>query len=839
MNDIELLAPAGDWEAFVAAVENGADAVYLGGRLFNARQFAGNFDNEQLKKALNYAHVRGVKVYLTMNTLLSDSELKQAVDFAGEAYIMGIDGIIVQDLGFAGLIRELYPGLDLHASTQMTIYNLEGVRTLEKLGFKRIVLARELGIDEIRNIAQNTSLEIEVFIHGALCISYSGQCLMSSIIGGRSGNRGKCAQPCRLPYELVGENRDGSYKGYLLSPKDLCSVNMLDSIINAGVKSFKIEGRMKSPEYVAAVTGIYRQYLDAVVKSEKHAQGKDFVDKKDIKNLMQVFNRGGFHSGYLQGKAGRDMMCYEKPKNWGVYLGEVISYDRYSGMVKIKLDDELSTGDGMEVWNGEEESPGAIITEIKINGRNKDSANKGDIVTAGSIKGKIRNGDKVYKTSDKRLNTALRESFTGKFRRKVPLKASVVINRKTPIALTVYDNEGNIVTIESASVPEKALNRPITEEKVMEQLRKTGSTPFEFDEIEIKLDDDLSVPVSVINDIRRKALEDMETKKAEKYKRVYISDAPDTANMEKAFDELPIGGKPAGNTRMKIAAYFYSLNNDCDYSKLKVDRLYLPFASMLDEKTRQAVSGYRQNGMEVYMWLPYITRGNYDTLIKSKLEQISQSGLDGILAGNAGSIMQVKEQIAQRDLKIAGDYSLNIFNRYSVKQMLKLGLSSVTISPELNLAQIGDAVKAAALPVEAIVYGRLPLMASEYCPVGSIKGDFTSRRKCHEACKNDKYRLRDRKGMEFPVLCDRIDCRSTILNSNVIFIPDTIERLKKSGVDTIRLYITDDEPSDIREIVEMHRDLVDNGPNAVEKHQRLVDRIKVKGFTKGHYYRGV
>ncbi|MCL6560488.1 MAG: U32 family peptidase, partial [Firmicutes bacterium] len=321
---VELLAPAGDWEAFLAAVENGADAVYLGGKLFNARQFAGNFDAGQLKTALDYAHVRGVRVYLTMNTLIADSELRQAVEFAESAYIMGIDGIIVQDTGFAGVLRKLYPGLDLHASTQMTVYNLDGVRALECLGFKRVVLARELCLDEIRYITENSSIEIEVFAHGALCVCYSGQCLMSSLIGGRSGNRGRCAQPCRLEYELVGpDGRAVAAEGkHLLSPRDLCLLGHLPRLAAAGVRALKIEGRMKSPEYVATVVRVYRQALDRFF-----AHPEDFAPTdEELRELAQIYNRG-FTPGFFLGDQGAAYQSYARPNNRGCPVGRVTAVD--------------------------------------------------------------------------------------------------------------------------------------------------------------------------------------------------------------------------------------------------------------------------------------------------------------------------------------------------------------------------------------------------------------------------------------------------------------------------------------------------------------------------------
>ena len=293
MSKIELLAPAGDFDCLKAAVQSGADSVYFGGELFNARSSATNFNRDELREAIRYAKLRNVKVNFTLNTLLKDDELEDAADLAKYVYSLGADAILVQDLGLAKYLIDNFPEMDIHASTQMSAHNLQGVLELERLGFKRVVLSRELSLHEIEYICQRSNIEIETFIHGALCISYSGQCLVSSLVGGRSGNRGKCAQACRLPYELVEEGSDKVIdKGYLLSPKDLCGLSFIPSLINAGVKCFKIEGRMKTPEYVATVTKIYRKYIDLAESNEPY-----IIDDNDIKELMQAFNRGGFSSG--------------------------------------------------------------------------------------------------------------------------------------------------------------------------------------------------------------------------------------------------------------------------------------------------------------------------------------------------------------------------------------------------------------------------------------------------------------------------------------------------------------------------------------------------------------
>ena len=345
MKNIELLSPAGDFDCLKAAIQNGANAVYLGASSFNARASATNFSNSELEEVIKYAHLRNVKINLTLNTLIKNDEFKDALDIAKNAAELGIDAIIVQDLGLAQKIIELFPTIDVHASTQITCHNFESVKKLESLGFKRIVLSRELSVDEIKYICNNTNVEVEVFIHGALCISYSGQCLLSSMIGGRSGNRGRCAQACRLPYELL-ENDKSIDKGYLLSPRDLCSINYLKDLIDAGVTSFKIEGRMKKPEYVSVVTSVYRKYIDKILNDSIQEKLSD----SDYNDLMQVFNRGGFSSGHLNSTSNHDLVFKEKQNNMGIYLGRIYDYNKNKGYIKLQLENSnIEVGDSVSI----------------------------------------------------------------------------------------------------------------------------------------------------------------------------------------------------------------------------------------------------------------------------------------------------------------------------------------------------------------------------------------------------------------------------------------------------------------------------------------------------------
>ncbi len=876
---VELLAPAGNREAFVAAVENGADAVYIGGQKFSARQYAANFDTEEMEWAVEYAHLRGARVYLAMNTLLDDREIEQALEYLKKPVEMGIDALIVQDPGFASAVRQVYPGIDLHASTQMTIYNIEGVRALEKEGFKRVILARELSLCRIEEICRNTNIEIEVFVHGALCVSYSGQCLMSSMIGGRSGNRGKCAQPCRQRYDFInietgyleGDGREKAARKYLLSPRDQCTVGFLDRIVATGVRSLKIEGRMKSPEYVAVVTGIYRKYLDRALEA---GDGGYSVDEKDLEILAQIFNRGGFNRGYFFGKTGKDMMCFEKPKNWGIYLGEAISYRSDAHLLKVRLANPISIGDGVEVWTNEDESPGNIITEIRVNGRRTDRAEKGQTAEIGSlsIAGKIPSGCKVYKTSDKNFLDQARKSYEDKSRRKTALHGFIEITEGERTVLRVSDDLGNSAVAVGDMEAETAVTRPISESRVVEQLSKTGNTPFYFSKIDVKITGNPALPVSEINSLRRKALGSLEREIIDCYRRDGRgyrkcggkdtgsgNSGSNTARAEQSSDPERIynaaesfgirdyrSGRVAG-----ISVYFAQIPENIEFAKIKAARVHIPFKYVLDraraEKTLFAVKG---SGAEAFIRLPHITSGNYDRLIREKLAGIAEIGFDGLTLGNIGTLEAVKEILGtgvsdtggqvsgSKKFKLSADYTLNAFNGRTVGWLRRSGFDTVTLSTELNLDQI-ERLKLHDLPgIEAMVYGRVAVMTSEYCPAGCICGGASTGRKC-AGCSPGRKGLRDRTNAVFPVVTDNMDCRSSIYNSATLLVPELCGRLKKSGVELFRLDFLFEDAETVYDVTAMYSDVLKYGDEALEKYAPLVERLRAGGFTRGHYFRGV
>jgi len=695
MNNIELLSPVGDFECLKAAVQNGADAVYLGATNFSARSSAKNFDLTSLEEAINYAHLRNVKVYLALNTLIKNSEFEEATKLAVDSYNLGIDAIIIQDLGLAIWIKENIPHLPLHASTQMTVHNLEGVLKLEKLGFERVVLSRETSIHEISDIHKKSSLEIEAFVHGALCISYSGQCLLSSMIGARSGNRGKCAQACRLPYKLY-DNDKLLDNGYLLSPRDLCSLDLLPDLIKAGVTSFKIEGRMKTPEYVAIVTKTYRKYLDLALSD------KDFlIDSQDKKTLMQVFNRGEFSYGHLEDAPNKNLIFKDKSNNMGIYLGIVSKYNENKGHITLTLNETLNIGDTISVQNEDYKYTVSELMEKKTNikeGKIKQT------VTIGRLKGNIKPGDKVYKLESIALNNLAKDSYSSELK-KTKINAYMKVKQNEPIFLKIdgpYD-----ISVESVSniFPEQAKNAPITYDRIEKQLSKLGGTPFEFEKIEIDLDDNLFISsISALNELRRDCVSKLENEIINKFRPKSIS---------YKFNEHNFFDAKYKNTTSLL---LNKLKLDFDYSKLvNVNNIYIPL-KYFSNKVYENIINTLGNKFNLYIYMPTIVKSNYKNLFKNNIEKcLEKYNIKGFIVSNIGDLELLENYI--KYYEILGNYTLNIFNNFSIKEFSNLGLSRITISPELDKENISDISSKSILPCEIIAYGNLPVMNLNYCPL--------------------------------------------------------------------------------------------------------------------------
>lgn len=419
MKKIELLAPAGSMESLVAAINRGADAIYLGGNKFSARAYASNFDNEMMMKAVDYAHSYGARVYVTINTLLKENEIKEALKYAGYLYDIGVDALIIQDTGLINLIQKTYTDFELHASTQMTVHNGEGAMYFTERGLSRIVLSRELSLNEIKYISKDLGIETEIFVHGALCVCYSGQCLMSSMIGGRSGNRGRCAQPCRMEYTIKGENT-APKKAYLLSPKDMCLIDDVEELIKSGTSSLKVEGRMKRPEYVSGVVDTYRRAIDKVIDKQK------FDLKKGRTQLAQLFNREGFSKAYLYKNTGKDMMSYNFPKNTGIPIGKAVDKN------EIILDGNISLGDGIRYRD-----EGFVLGKILLNGKEVKEAFKGDKVKL--TPSGYKKGDLIYRMSDKKLYDELKD-YVKPYKRKILLQGELEFKVGLPLKLKTKFN---------------------------------------------------------------------------------------------------------------------------------------------------------------------------------------------------------------------------------------------------------------------------------------------------------------------------------------------------------------------------------------------------------------
>jgi putative protease len=506
---LELLAPAGSSEAFKAAVENGADAVYLGGKNFSARASAANFDLEELQKAVRYAHERQVKVYVTVNILIADQEFQELLDYLFALHEIGVDAVILQDVGVAELIHTILPEMETHASTQMTVNTSWGVQHLESLGFCRAVLARETSADEMKMIADQTPLDLEVFVHGALCIGYSGQCLMSSFIGGRSGNRGTCAQPCRMTYQLVKKEKENllvqkNSGEHLLSPRDLNLAEELAELKQIGIRSLKVEGRMKRPEYVATVIRLYRQAIDRIGDQREGSAVTPLLNPAEHQELLQVFNRD-FTSGYFRENLGAELMSYSRPNNRGTRLGRVARLE--PGKLSLKLEAALHPGDGIEFWTGRGRE-GVTVGLIWKDQTEVTEGLHGETVQI-EFFGMAQPGDRVFKTNDALLMEKARVSFQeGREQRKRPLTIRLSGHVGEKLRMDVMGSERR-VTVYSVSAAQTALKRPLTWDYAFQQLGRLGTTPFWLDKLELEVDEGIMLPVSDLNEMRRLAVEEL------------------------------------------------------------------------------------------------------------------------------------------------------------------------------------------------------------------------------------------------------------------------------------------------------------------------------------------
>lgn len=829
-SQMELLAPAGDWESLLAALAAGADSVYLGGKVFNARQYASNFDLPRLKAAVDLLHLRRKKIYVTVNTLISDGEMPEALRFLTELYNIGVDAVIVQDLGLMRLAREYLPELELHASTQMTVHNGAGALFLKRIGIKRVVLARELTQAEVQAIKAESGLELEVFLHGALCVCYSGQCLMSSMIGGRSGNRGRCAQPCRLEYQLFQGTKQVKTEGpFLLSPKDLALAPLIPELSAAGVDSLKIEGRMKSPEYVYTVVKIYRRLLDRYAEMPE----KYLVEPDEIRELSEIFNRG-FSTGYFGGNRNRRIIGFSRPNNRGLFLGRIKNVNHRNGLVGLRLETELAKGDLVEVWVSQGgRVAGAVDSMYDQAGTGIESAGAGDLVSFG-VEGKVYPNDRVFKIASARLRNEVKAVLNPDnpiF--KIPCRAIVEGRLGEPLRITFMDESGNQGTAETSIPLQKAKNRPLTAAVLWEQLGRLGNTFFRLTALENKLADDLMAPLSELNETRRRAVDALTAKRLAPYQHPRLH--PD-------FDCF----KPRNTGLIKkeplLSVWVADLAGAAAAAESGADIIYAGGDELTGfhwerNALLKAYETARANGSKLVFGLPRIIREGQKSQWLPYLKTVFEIGGDGIIVSDLGGL---ELALSESDCPLYLNYTLNFFNRWSVELPLGRRLKQVSLSPELTLNQIKELLKNVdnrELNAECIVQGPIELMISEYCPIGAVFGNENEG--CRNYCKQGRYYLKDRLNLDFPIFTDQF-CRMHLLNSVDLCLYPDLDRLLELSI-TLRLELKTMNAEAAGFLVAAYKQKMSGGGKGMDS-EKFIERLRKftgRGITKGHYFRGV
>lgn len=807
---MELLAPAGTMENFMAALESGADAIYLGGKVFNARAHAANFGIDELREAVRLAHILDVSVYVTVNILIGDTELKDLEQYIKDLDSIGVDAIIVQDLAVAEIAKRVAPNIHLHGSTQMTAATLDAVRFYESLGFTRVVLARELSLKEIQHICKHCKAEIEVFVHGALCVCYSGQCLMSSFIGGRSGNRGACAQPCRLPYELLdskGESVLPKHEAYLLSPKDLNYSEHMNELVAAGVTSFKVEGRMKKVSYVRQVIGTYREILDEAS-----------IHENQRKALASGFNRG-FSTAYLEDTVGRQMMTVVAPNHQGKPIGE--SYTK-KGEVYLSLTEPIEQGSLVKIL----QSNGSVtyytvddewtcVSDTLYKGRPAEGLAVGQLYLASTPK-----------------NTKSRglQEFTRKYDMSVYL--SVGSNGEINYTeLTAILDSGLSITVTNDYVPAIANKVPTSLEKVSEQLGRLGNTLFRLSYVDIP-DGPYMWPASVLNALRRDAVAALEealiTHHVESWQALQVTGDVDydfKAQYRLSYDTCPMISARVDEIESVKAA----ISGGAQKIVFGGDRLSrTPYAlSIYNEVVRLCA----KSDVICTFATPRVVKDDEVEAYKHTLEAIVQANPDSI------SIHVPQALLWLRELGYTGaieaDTGLNIFNTPTLHFWEQLHISCVNPSQELTLKQITELAKHSHVPIETMIHGYTEMMISEYCAIASFVGTG-SKVNCPMPCVNESYSLKDRKGEIFQIRTDPY-CRMHIMNSHEMDMRSYVPMLLQKGISILRVDGRHMKPSYVKDIVSQY---VGIATGMMEAPPKKIDS-QGESITRGHYFRGI
>ncbi len=818
----ELLAPAGDWDCVRAAIENGADAVYFGLAVgFNARARAANFPLEDLPHLMAALHRRGLKGYTTLNTLVFSDELSHLEEVVIAVAEAGVDAVLVQDIGAARLIKRICPDLSLHASTQMTLTSAESIALAESLGIDRVVVARELSIAEIVQIRKQTSMPLEVFVHGALCVAYSGQCLTSESLGGRSANRGQCAQACRLPYDLICDGKDvdlGTQK-YLLSPQDLAAYALAPELIAAGVASFKIEGRLKTAEYVANITRHYRRAIDHAVAS----QPAPFTPQ-DVEEMELSFSRG-FSPGWFHGCDHKMLVPATSSSKRGVRLGTVVAVRR--DRVVVDLVAGIKRGDGVSFDCGKPmDDPqggrvyevfvrGVSLTELVSSGHVDLTFGFGDVDFTG-----IEAGQAVWKTDDPQLTSRLRKSFaSAEPRRQQPVDFYVTAAVGQPVRVRATIATGAVCEIVSAEIAAQATRHPLTPETLRTQLARLGGTPFVLRSLEAQITGTPMVPLSVLGALRHEIVRQLEAlavllpprridRSARGSFEVRSSQHAQPAELQPAEPQLHVLGRTLEQIQTLIA--------------LGQRQLYAEFSDI--RQYRDAVTMAREAGAEIVLATPRIQKPDEMGVFQLLLKQQPS----GLLVRNFGGLRFFREQ----GLPVVADFSLNVTNQITAEFLMAEGVDRVTASYDMNRDQLLGLV--AATPpewLEVVIHQRMPMFHMEHCVFCAVLSPGTNKTNCGRPCDNHVVKLRDRIGVEHPLTAD-VGCRNTLYNAVPQSAAEVVPSLVARGVGHYRVELLDESAHDIAEAIAAYRDLLAGRVKGKEVWTRLNAANRV-GVTRG------
>ncbi|MEF9997512.1 MAG: U32 family peptidase [Lachnospiraceae bacterium] len=785
---IEILSPAGSMESLKAAISAGADAVYVGGTKFSARAYAHNLTEEQLLEAIDYTHLHGSRIYLTINTLLKEKELDTLYNYLLPYYKQGLDAVIVQDIGVLRYVRRYFPELSIHASTQMTITNQLGAKFLEREGVERVVTARELTLAEVTGITKGTKLEVECFVHGALCYCYSGQCLFSSLVGGRSGNRGQCAQPCRLPYQVIGSqcSKEGPY---VLSLKDICTLDHIPELVDAGITSFKIEGRMKKPEYVGAVTSMYRKYTDLYLKNGRKQYRVDCCDKE---LLLDLYNRGGFHDGYYHMRNGKEMVSLARPNHAGVKAIRVLK--QQGKTITGQALTQLHSGDVIELPREQENYTLGKTFE------------KEEIFTFHTHKNQtISNGMILYRTRNEQLLQYLKKTIVD-MKKKEKINGMLMLSADKPARLSVSYN-GISLSIDGDMV-QQALKQPMDSQQIQKQMYRTGNTEFEFESLDIAITGQVFLPLQSLNELRRQALDMLEHRICDVYRRTTI--VPNISIKENSFLS-----KQHTITESKYIVYAFVDTKeqfDAAYHSDYISRIYVDQGISFQKD----ILTMGEKKKEIYLTMPYIFRE--DTILKfeKRYEELCSERYDGVLIRNYESYEFLLEHQYQKPIIL--DYNMYHFNTYSQEFWREKQVEEYTASVELNDREL-QALNCES--AELIVYGYLPMMISAQCI-----------QKNTDQCthQNKTIVLKDRVQKEFKVKSYCEYCYNVIYNCTPVVLLDSKIEIDKVHPKAIRLQFTTEQGTEIQDIITSYGKVFIDGQLSYDM---------PKNYTRGHFKRGV